>query len=52
VHDGTATGEPPGGWAPLIGHRTIDAGGLRMHIAEAGTGPLVLLLHGFPECWY
>jgi pimeloyl-ACP methyl ester carboxylesterase len=23
-----------------------------MHIAEAGTGPLVLLLHGFPECWY
>ena len=27
-------------------------GGLRIHIAEAGTGPLVLLLHGFPECWY
>lgn len=52
MHDGTATGEPPGGWASLIGHRTIDAGGLRMHIAEAGTGPLVLLLHGFPECWY
>lgn len=23
-----------------------------MHIAEAGSGPLVLLLHGFPECWY
>jgi pimeloyl-ACP methyl ester carboxylesterase len=23
-----------------------------MHVAEAGTGPLVLLLHGFPECWY
>jgi pimeloyl-ACP methyl ester carboxylesterase len=23
-----------------------------MHIAEAGTGPLVLLLHGFPESWY
>jgi pimeloyl-ACP methyl ester carboxylesterase len=26
--------------------------GLRMHVAEAGEGPLVLLLHGFPECWY
>ena len=35
-----------------ITHRTIDAGGLAMHVAEAGTGPLVLLLHGFPECWY
>jgi pimeloyl-ACP methyl ester carboxylesterase len=23
-----------------------------MHIAEAGSGPLVLLLHGFPESWY
>src|SRR5438552_1525247 len=23
-----------------------------MHIAEAGEGPLVVLLHGFPECWY
>jgi pimeloyl-ACP methyl ester carboxylesterase len=23
-----------------------------MHIAEAGQGPLVLLLHGFPELWY
>jgi epoxide hydrolase A/B len=35
-----------------IVHRTLDAGGLRMHVAEAGEGPLVLLLHGFPECWY
>lgn len=35
-----------------ITHRFVDAGGLRMHIAEAGAGPLVLLLHGFPESWY
>jgi pimeloyl-ACP methyl ester carboxylesterase len=35
-----------------IGHRYVAANGLRMHIAEAGEGPLVLLLHGFPECWY
>jgi pimeloyl-ACP methyl ester carboxylesterase len=40
------------GRLPAISHRFVDAGGLRMHIAEAGTGPLVLLLHGFPESWY
>jgi pimeloyl-ACP methyl ester carboxylesterase len=35
-----------------ITHRFVETNGLRMHIAEAGQGPLVLLLHGFPECWY
>jgi pimeloyl-ACP methyl ester carboxylesterase len=43
----TVPGEVPG-----VTHRYVEAGGLRMHIAEAGTGPLVLLLHGFPESWY
>jgi pimeloyl-ACP methyl ester carboxylesterase len=33
-------------------HRTIDANGIRLHVAEAGSGPLVLLLHGFPEFWW
>ncbi|MFQ5699013.1 MAG: alpha/beta fold hydrolase [Myxococcota bacterium] len=33
-------------------HRTLDASGLRMHVVEAGEGPLVLLCHGFPESWY
>ncbi len=38
---------------PEITHRLVDStGGLRMHVAESGSGPLVLLLHGFPECWY
>jgi pimeloyl-ACP methyl ester carboxylesterase len=36
----------------VIEHRTLDVRGLRMHIAEAGSGPLVVLLHGFPESWY
>ncbi|GAA3661463.1 alpha/beta hydrolase [Nonomuraea antimicrobica] len=36
----------------MITHRTLDVRGLRMHVAEAGTGPLVLLLHGWPESWY
>ncbi|MCP3103142.1 alpha/beta hydrolase [Myxococcus sp. K15C18031901] len=35
-----------------ITHRTLETNGLRLHIAEAGAGPLVLLLHGWPESWY
>jgi pimeloyl-ACP methyl ester carboxylesterase len=33
-------------------HRSIESNGIRMHIAEAGEGPLVVLCHGFPESWY
>src|SRR5271167_3675148 len=33
-------------------HRTIETNGIRVHIAEEGSGPLVLLCHGFPESWY
>uniref|UniRef100_A0A0E0PJY9 soluble epoxide hydrolase n=1 Tax=Oryza rufipogon TaxID=4529 RepID=A0A0E0PJY9_ORYRU len=38
----------------VITHRTVDANGLRMHVAEAGPpgAPPVLLLHGFPQVWY
>ena len=35
-----------------ITHRFIETYGMRIHIAETGQGPLVLLLHGFPESWY
>ena len=35
-----------------ITHREIETNGIRMHIAEAGQGTLVVLLHGFPEGWY
>ncbi|MBV2366797.1 alpha/beta fold hydrolase [Streptomonospora nanhaiensis] len=33
-------------------HRTVSAAGTRFHIAECGEGPLVLLLHGFPQFWW
>jgi pimeloyl-ACP methyl ester carboxylesterase len=33
-------------------HRSVQANGIALHIAEAGTGPLVLLLHGFPQFWW
>jgi pimeloyl-ACP methyl ester carboxylesterase len=35
-----------------VTHRVVDVSGLGVHIAEAGEGPLVVLLHGFPESWY
>jgi len=35
-----------------VEHRLVDAGGLRMHVAEAGSGPALLLLHGWPQHWY
>ncbi len=38
----------PGPWE----HRFVSAGGTRFHVAEVGEGPLVLLLHGFPQFWY
>jgi pimeloyl-ACP methyl ester carboxylesterase len=33
-------------------HNFAEVNGIRMHYVSAGTGPLVLLLHGFPEFWY
>lgn len=33
-------------------HRDIIANGIRMHYVTQGEGPLVVLLHGFPEFWY
>lgn len=36
----------------MIVHRFIDGGGARLHVAEEGSGPPVVLLHGFPEFWF
>jgi pimeloyl-ACP methyl ester carboxylesterase len=33
-------------------HRLLDVPGGRIHLVEQGSGPLVLLIHGFPESWY
>jgi pimeloyl-ACP methyl ester carboxylesterase len=32
--------------------REATVNGVRLHYVEAGAGPLVVLLHGFPEFWY
>jgi len=44
VKDRSARSEPT--------HRRVQSNGINVHIAEAGQGPLVVLLHGFPELWY
>jgi epoxide hydrolase 4 len=38
----------PGGWA----HHEEIFNGVRLHYVSQGDGPLILLLHGFPELWY
>lgn len=38
----------PGPWR----RHDVSANGIRLHVAEAGAGPLVVLLHGFPEFWW
>ena len=38
----------PGPWT----HREVWANGISLHVAEAGQGPLVVLLHGFAQCWW
>jgi pimeloyl-ACP methyl ester carboxylesterase len=50
ITPGALPADPP----PIKGvtHRYADAGGVRIHYAEAGDGPPVLLLHGWPQHHY
>ena len=49
---GDDTAEPRSQNAATYEMRTVQVGDLSMRVAEQGSGPLVLLLHGFPESWY
>lgn len=44
------TGEPP----PIasVTHRHVHANGVRLHVAEGGSGPTLVLLHGWPQHWW
>ena len=33
-------------------HDYLEVNGIRLHCVSEGEGPLILFLHGFPECWY
>jgi pimeloyl-ACP methyl ester carboxylesterase len=50
------SGPQPTSWVdsamPEVTHRMVETNGIRLHVAEQGEGPLIILCHGFPECWY
>jgi SAM-dependent methyltransferase len=52
----SGAGPEPTSWVdsamPEVTHRMIETNGIRLHVAEQGEGPLIILCHGFPECWY
>ena len=35
-----------------VEHHYVDNAGVRIHYASAGSGPLVVFIHGFPDFWY
>jgi pimeloyl-ACP methyl ester carboxylesterase len=35
-----------------MNHRIVESNGIKMHLAEDGEGPLVVLCHVWPELWY
>jgi pimeloyl-ACP methyl ester carboxylesterase len=37
---------------PGVEHRHLDVRGLRLHVAEAGGGPPIVMLHGWPQHWW
>src|ERR1700759_5474112 len=47
-----AAGPTMTGVALDLTHRLVSVPGGRIHLVEQGTGPLVLMVHGFPESWY
>ena len=36
---------------PAIAQRDVELASVRLNVAESGSGPLVMMLHGFPELW-
>src|ERR1700759_5633788 len=30
----------------------VNTNGIRLRVAQAGSGPLIVLVHGWPESWY
>ena len=37
---------------PGVRHSRVRAGEVTLHVAEAGEGPPLVLLHGWPQHWY
>jgi epoxide hydrolase 4 len=43
---------PALGHEPQLEHRFADVNGVRLHFVSAGSGKLIVFLHGFPQFWY
>ncbi len=39
-------------WEGRVRHGHADSGGVKIHYASLGEGPLVVMIHGFPDFWY
>ncbi len=50
LHCSAMHGSPPE--IDGVTHRYVDVPGVRLHVAEAGEGPPILLLHGWPQHWW
>lgn len=35
-----------------VKHHDVDSDGVKIHCVSQGSGPLVVMLHGFPDFWY
>ena len=42
----------PGDVFDRVQHGTVDNAGVKIHYATLGKGPLVVMVHGFPDFWY
>jgi pimeloyl-ACP methyl ester carboxylesterase len=40
------------GWESKLEHGHADSGGVKIHYVAAGSGPLVIMIHGFPDFWW
>src|SRR5438132_12675668 len=49
---GVAEQQAPGLLGSEVREGYAEVGDVRLHYVEAGDGPLIVLLHGFPEFWY
>ena len=38
--------------AQEVSHHYADNNGVKIHYVKAGSGPLVVMIHGFPDYWY
>lgn len=37
---------------PEVNHGYADSNSVKIHYAEVGKGPLIIMIHGFPDYWY